>query len=173
MISIIYLWICASKVSNSRNLNCCSSGTTQGRRKLVPFNDELMENTLQIYRTSFAFRNRYQEGIGICFYQKSLLVCLFFHLTGIIFPFARRLPCWVIRFCSLLFNNKKKTRRISFQLISSLLTQRGLYDAENFRWRRGNPYSLSTAASHGKQKGVQVQELPQQISSAIRNTKVE
>ncbi|XP_061961936.1 jasmonoyl--L-amino acid synthetase JAR4-like [Populus nigra] len=35
-----------------------SSGTTQGRRKLVPFNDELMENTLQIYRTSFAFRNR-------------------------------------------------------------------------------------------------------------------
>ncbi|XP_011023214.1 PREDICTED: probable indole-3-acetic acid-amido synthetase GH3.5 [Populus euphratica] len=35
-----------------------SSGTTQGKRKFVPFNDELMENTLQIYRTSFAFRNR-------------------------------------------------------------------------------------------------------------------
>ncbi|KAJ6686466.1 GH3 DOMAIN-CONTAINING PROTEIN [Salix purpurea] len=35
-----------------------SSGTTQGKRKFVPFNDELMENTLQIFRTSFAFRNR-------------------------------------------------------------------------------------------------------------------
>ncbi|KAL6126280.1 hypothetical protein ACLB2K_074331 [Fragaria x ananassa] len=35
-----------------------SSGTTQGRSKFVPFNDELMENTMQIYQTSFAFRNR-------------------------------------------------------------------------------------------------------------------
>lgn len=35
-----------------------SSGTTQGKPKFIPFNDELMENTLQIYRTSFAFRNR-------------------------------------------------------------------------------------------------------------------
>ncbi|KAE8726739.1 Jasmonic acid-amido synthetase JAR1 [Hibiscus syriacus] len=35
-----------------------SSGTTQGKPKFVPFNDELMETTLQIYRTSFAFRNR-------------------------------------------------------------------------------------------------------------------
>ncbi|OIT29405.1 PREDICTED: jasmonic acid-amido synthetase JAR1-like isoform X2 [Nicotiana attenuata] len=35
-----------------------SSGTTQGRPKFVPFNDELMESTLQIYKTSFAFRNR-------------------------------------------------------------------------------------------------------------------
>ncbi|KAK4593871.1 hypothetical protein RGQ29_017809 [Quercus rubra] len=35
-----------------------SSGTTQGKPKYIPFNDELMENTLQIYRTSFAFRNR-------------------------------------------------------------------------------------------------------------------
>ncbi|KAM7254710.1 hypothetical protein ACFE04_019951 [Oxalis oulophora] len=34
-----------------------SSGTTQGKPKFVPFNDELMENTLQIYRTSFAYRN--------------------------------------------------------------------------------------------------------------------
>ncbi|TYI00066.1 hypothetical protein ES332_A11G108000v1 [Gossypium tomentosum] len=34
-----------------------SSGTTQGKPKFVPFNDELMETTLQIYRTSFAFRN--------------------------------------------------------------------------------------------------------------------
>uniref|UniRef100_A0A6N2NDE3 Uncharacterized protein n=1 Tax=Salix viminalis TaxID=40686 RepID=A0A6N2NDE3_SALVM len=30
----------------------------EGKRKFVPFNDELMENTLQIFRTSFAFRNR-------------------------------------------------------------------------------------------------------------------
>ncbi|XP_022770550.1 jasmonic acid-amido synthetase JAR1-like isoform X2 [Durio zibethinus] len=35
-----------------------SSGTTQGKPKFVPFNDELMETTLQIYRTSYAFRNR-------------------------------------------------------------------------------------------------------------------
>ncbi|WKA05859.1 hypothetical protein VitviT2T_023796 [Vitis vinifera] len=35
-----------------------SSGTTQGKQKYVPFNDELLETTLQIYRTSFAFRNR-------------------------------------------------------------------------------------------------------------------
>ncbi|KAL5572060.1 hypothetical protein UlMin_021657 [Ulmus minor] len=35
-----------------------SSGTTQGKPKFVPFNDELMDTTLQIYRTSFAFRNR-------------------------------------------------------------------------------------------------------------------
>ncbi|XP_055817154.1 jasmonoyl--L-amino acid synthetase JAR4-like [Solanum dulcamara] len=35
-----------------------SSGTTQGRPKFVPFNDELMESTMQIYKTSFAFRNR-------------------------------------------------------------------------------------------------------------------
>nr|XP_043618821.1 jasmonoyl--L-amino acid synthetase JAR4-like [Erigeron canadensis]XP_043618822.1 jasmonoyl--L-amino acid synthetase JAR4-like [Erigeron canadensis] len=35
-----------------------SSGTTQGRRKFVPYNDELTETTMQIYRTSFAFRNR-------------------------------------------------------------------------------------------------------------------
>ncbi|KAK8972983.1 hypothetical protein V6N11_028572 [Hibiscus sabdariffa] len=35
-----------------------SSGTTQGKPKFVPFNDELMETTLQIFRTSYAFRNR-------------------------------------------------------------------------------------------------------------------
>ncbi|KAG4192149.1 hypothetical protein ERO13_A07G139400v2 [Gossypium hirsutum] len=35
-----------------------SSGTSQGRPKFVPFNDELMETTLQIFRTSYAFRNR-------------------------------------------------------------------------------------------------------------------
>ncbi|CAN1157235.1 Jasmonoyl--L-amino acid synthetase JAR4 [Linum perenne] len=35
-----------------------SSGTTQGKPKLIPFNDELMDTTLQIYKTSFAFRSR-------------------------------------------------------------------------------------------------------------------
>ncbi|KAL7158868.1 hypothetical protein ABFS83_02G172200 [Erythranthe nasuta] len=35
-----------------------SSGTTQGKPKFVPFNDELMDSTMQIYKTSFAFRNR-------------------------------------------------------------------------------------------------------------------
>lgn len=36
----------------------CSSGTSQGRPKFVPFTDELMETTMQIFQTSFAFRNR-------------------------------------------------------------------------------------------------------------------
>lgn len=35
-----------------------SSGTTQGKPKYVPWNDELFETTMQIYKTSFAFRNR-------------------------------------------------------------------------------------------------------------------
>nr|DAD19151.1 TPA_asm: hypothetical protein HUJ06_020614 [Nelumbo nucifera] len=35
-----------------------SSGTTQGRPKFVPFNEELMRTTIRIYETSFAFRNR-------------------------------------------------------------------------------------------------------------------
>ncbi|XP_028791950.1 jasmonoyl--L-amino acid synthetase JAR6-like [Neltuma alba] len=35
-----------------------SSGTTQGKPKFVPWNDELFDTTLQIYQTSFAFRNK-------------------------------------------------------------------------------------------------------------------
>ncbi|XP_042518903.1 jasmonoyl--L-amino acid synthetase JAR4-like [Macadamia integrifolia] len=35
-----------------------SSGTTQGKPKYVPFNEELVNSTMQIFRTSFAFRNR-------------------------------------------------------------------------------------------------------------------
>ncbi|KAL5993534.1 Jasmonoyl--L-amino acid synthetase jar4 [Asimina triloba] len=35
-----------------------SSGTTQGKPKFVPFNEELLMSTMQIFRTSFAFRNR-------------------------------------------------------------------------------------------------------------------
>ncbi|BFG22119.1 hypothetical protein CerSpe_083930 [Prunus speciosa] len=35
-----------------------SSGTSQGRPKFIPFTDELMETTMQIFQTSFAFRNR-------------------------------------------------------------------------------------------------------------------
>ncbi|WOK91388.1 hypothetical protein Cni_G00079 [Canna indica] len=42
-----------------------SSGTTQGKPKFIPFNDELVHSTMQIYRTSFAFRNReYPIGNG-------------------------------------------------------------------------------------------------------------
>ncbi|CAA2951666.1 jasmonic acid-amido synthetase JAR1-like isoform X2 [Olea europaea subsp. europaea] len=42
-----------------------SSGTSQGKPKFVPFNDELLENTMQIYKTSFSFRNReYPIGNG-------------------------------------------------------------------------------------------------------------
>ncbi|ERM98778.1 hypothetical protein AMTRI_Chr01g108100 [Amborella trichopoda] len=35
-----------------------SSGTTQGKPKFVPFNEELLENTMQVFQTAFAFRNR-------------------------------------------------------------------------------------------------------------------
>ncbi|KAL4354615.1 hypothetical protein GQ457_06G031550 [Hibiscus cannabinus] len=35
-----------------------SSGTTEGKQKFLPFNDELMETTMQIFSTSFAFRSR-------------------------------------------------------------------------------------------------------------------
>nr|DAD36328.1 TPA_asm: hypothetical protein HUJ06_006969 [Nelumbo nucifera] len=36
----------------------CSSGTTQGRPKFVPFNEELVQTTMEIFTTSYAFRNR-------------------------------------------------------------------------------------------------------------------
>uniref|UniRef100_A0AB74NIL2 Jasmonic acid-amido synthetase JAR1 n=1 Tax=Paeonia ostii TaxID=459177 RepID=A0AB74NIL2_9MAGN len=51
-----------------------SSGTTQGKSKYVPFNDELLETTMQIYRTSFAFRNReypIHNGMGLQFIYSS------------------------------------------------------------------------------------------------------
>ncbi|KAK4268856.1 hypothetical protein QN277_022086 [Acacia crassicarpa] len=35
-----------------------SSGTTQGKPKFIPWNDELFDTTVQIYQTSFAFRNK-------------------------------------------------------------------------------------------------------------------
>ncbi|KAL6982009.1 Jasmonoyl--L-amino acid synthetase jar4 [Sarracenia purpurea var. burkii] len=35
-----------------------SSGTSQGKPKFIPFNDELRDSTMQIYKTSFSFRNR-------------------------------------------------------------------------------------------------------------------
>ncbi|KAG1346481.1 putative Jasmonic acid-amido synthetase JAR1 [Cocos nucifera] len=42
-----------------------SSGTAQGKRKFFPFNEELLQSTVQIYRISFAFRNReYPIGNG-------------------------------------------------------------------------------------------------------------
>ncbi|KAL8028130.1 hypothetical protein ABFX02_14G139300 [Erythranthe guttata] len=41
-----------------------SSGTTQGKPKYVPFNDALIDSTMQIYKTSFAFRNREYPIIG-------------------------------------------------------------------------------------------------------------
>ncbi|KAL3536734.1 hypothetical protein ACH5RR_000100 [Cinchona calisaya] len=44
-----------------------SSGTTRGMPKFVPFNDELMESTIQIYKTSYSFRNReFPVGNGKC-----------------------------------------------------------------------------------------------------------
>ncbi|XP_074263385.1 jasmonoyl--L-amino acid synthetase JAR4-like [Silene latifolia] len=51
-----------------------SSGTTQGKPKFLPFNDELFENTMQIYQTSFAYRNRefpIGNGKGLLFIYSS------------------------------------------------------------------------------------------------------
>lgn len=36
----------------------CSSGTSEGKPKLIPFSEEYIESVVQIHRTSFAFRNR-------------------------------------------------------------------------------------------------------------------
>ncbi|XP_058745529.1 jasmonoyl--L-amino acid synthetase JAR6-like isoform X1 [Vicia villosa] len=47
-----------------------SSGTSQGNRKCIPWNDELFKTTVQIYQTSFAFRNRdfpIQDGKDLSF----------------------------------------------------------------------------------------------------------
>jgi jasmonic acid-amino synthetase len=35
-----------------------SSGTSQGKPKFIPFSDELLDSTMQIFKTSYAFRNR-------------------------------------------------------------------------------------------------------------------
>jgi hypothetical protein len=40
---------------------CCSSGTTQGKRKYLLFNDDLFKCAMQTGQTSFAFRNRYHR----------------------------------------------------------------------------------------------------------------
>ncbi|KAG0484690.1 hypothetical protein HPP92_008769 [Vanilla planifolia] len=50
----------ASQVLTGRPITSISlsSGTTEGKPKFVPFNEELVQCTMQTYRTSFAFRNR-------------------------------------------------------------------------------------------------------------------
>ncbi|KAK2406882.1 Jasmonoyl--L-amino acid synthetase jar6 [Trifolium repens] len=51
-----------------------SSGTSQGKQKFIPWNDELFETTVQIYQTSFAFRNRefpIQNGKALSFIYSS------------------------------------------------------------------------------------------------------
>ncbi|XP_058745535.1 jasmonoyl--L-amino acid synthetase JAR6-like [Vicia villosa] len=47
-----------------------SSGTSQGNRKFIPWNDELFKDIVQLYRTSFAYRNRdfpIQDGKALNF----------------------------------------------------------------------------------------------------------
>ncbi|KAL9256686.1 Jasmonoyl--L-amino acid synthetase JAR6-like protein [Drosera capensis] len=51
-----------------------SSGTTEGKPKFLPFSEELFESTMQIYETSFAFRNReypIQGGKALMFIYSS------------------------------------------------------------------------------------------------------
>ncbi|KEH18702.1 jasmonoyl--L-amino acid synthetase JAR6 isoform X2 [Medicago truncatula] len=53
-----------------------SSGTSQGKQKCIPWNDELFETTVQIYQTSFAFRNKefpIQNGKALSFIYSSKL----------------------------------------------------------------------------------------------------
>ncbi|RHN39760.1 putative GH3 family protein [Medicago truncatula] len=53
-----------------------SSGTSQGKQKYIPWNDELFETTVKIYQTSFAFRNRefpIQNGKALSFIYSSKL----------------------------------------------------------------------------------------------------
>ncbi|KAL0464889.1 UNVERIFIED_CONTAM: Jasmonoyl--L-amino acid synthetase JAR4 [Sesamum latifolium] len=52
------------------------SGTTHGKPKFVPFNDELMESTMQIFKTSFAFRNSIQLNHEDIKFDKSLFASL-------------------------------------------------------------------------------------------------
>ncbi|CAA6665891.1 unnamed protein product [Spirodela intermedia] len=48
-----------------RRIVAGDSGTTQGKPKYVPFNDLLVQNAMQVYRTSFAFRNKvFPHGDG-------------------------------------------------------------------------------------------------------------
>ncbi|XP_051148250.1 jasmonoyl--L-amino acid synthetase JAR6-like [Andrographis paniculata] len=52
-----------------------SSGTTGGKPKFVPFNDGLMEITVLMYKTSFAYRNReypIEEGKALQFIYSSM-----------------------------------------------------------------------------------------------------
>lgn len=63
-VGIIWTWMLLS--------SCFSSGTTQGKPKFLPFNDELLETTIQIFRTSFAFRNRW--GTSFAIYDMLLLL---------------------------------------------------------------------------------------------------
>jgi hypothetical protein len=51
----------------------CSSGTSQGKQKFIPWNDELFETTVQIYQTSFAFRNRYYSTSCHVFFSLCLV----------------------------------------------------------------------------------------------------
>ncbi|CAA6665885.1 unnamed protein product [Spirodela intermedia] len=48
-----------------RRIAAGDSGTTQGKPRYVPFNDLLLQNAMQVYRTSFAFRNKvFPHGDG-------------------------------------------------------------------------------------------------------------
>ncbi|XP_039685614.1 jasmonoyl--L-amino acid synthetase JAR6 isoform X1 [Medicago truncatula] len=53
-----------------------SSGTSQGKQKYIPWNDELFETTVKIYQTSFVFRNKefpIQNGKALSFIYSSKL----------------------------------------------------------------------------------------------------
>ncbi|KAI5421973.1 jasmonoyl--L-amino acid synthetase JAR6 [Lathyrus oleraceus] len=51
-----------------------SSGTSQGKQKYIPWNDEVFETSVDIYQTSFAYRNRefpIQDGKALNFIYSS------------------------------------------------------------------------------------------------------
>ena len=79
-LSYISSWICNSDPEKGQNWFFFSSGTTQGKPKFVPWNEELFDTTLQIYHTSFAFRNRFQFHFLFIFFLNDFH---FFLVVGI------------------------------------------------------------------------------------------
>ncbi|KAJ8440677.1 hypothetical protein Cgig2_031094 [Carnegiea gigantea] len=68
-----------------------SSGTTHGKPKYLPFSEELFESTMQIYETSFAYRNSPNEVIFGSDFHQSLychLLCGLLHYEEVQFIFS-------------------------------------------------------------------------------------
>lgn len=61
-----------------RCIKLASSGTTKGRPKFVPFNEDLVKSSMQIFQTSFAFRNRYNMFDHILVHAQNCFTFLYY-----------------------------------------------------------------------------------------------